>query len=436
MTDVLTAVVLTGLVAGGFYWQRLMRSWHLGSSLLLWLSLLFLVLAVAFQLNSLYARTVDLDGWNVFWPTQWALVLACCYVLHVFAIRVPVTDADNARRANRKIVALTIVMAAAFLLTLGLFLTSPHDPDFLIGPNSRLAVPGRVPVAVGLAWIVIQLTLGSSCVYHAWRAFRWARSFPADNRTWLRAGLRVFASGFAVGSLYFAHSAIYQAAETVGIIPAWPQEDVTNPLITIAPVLMFIGLILPAVGAWRRERADGAAQLRGLAPLRERLGGYQPVAPVRLRSRIRTWLVRQWRPMLLVYEFVISLEDSYLRVRGELPDAISEAAAAAARSAGLSGERAEGVVLAVNTAAWTVSTKNGTDLGWTATEAPAVGAAAELAAASAAQRLRREKAQAQDQPAMTVPRRLTLVAGLERWLVAADVIELASKELDGLVRTR
>ncbi|HJP73353.1 MAG TPA: hypothetical protein VJ914_03745 [Pseudonocardiaceae bacterium] len=435
MTEVLTAVVLTGLIAAGFYWQRLMRSWHLGSALLLWLSLLFLLLAVALQLNALYARTVDLGGWNVFWPTQWALVLACCYVLHVFAIRVPVTQAEHARTANRKIVALTVVMAAAFLLTLGLFLTSPHDPDFMIGPHSRLAIPGRVPVAVGLSWIVIQLTLGSSCVYHAWRAFRWARSFPPDNRTWLRTGLRIFASGFAIGSLYFAHSAVYQAAETIGVIPSWPQEDVTNPLITIAPLLMFIGLILPAVGAWHRERADGAAQLRSLAPLRERLGGHQPVAPVRLRSRIRVWLLRQWRPMLLVYEFVISLEDSYLRARGELPDAISDIAAAAARSAGLSGERAEGVVLAVNTAVWTAT--NGTDRLATV-ETLALGPAAEQAAASAAQRLRREEAEArtQDPSARTVPRRLTLVAGLERWLAAADVVELASSLLTGPVRTR
>ena len=367
MTGVLVAVVMTGLICAGFYWQRLLRSWHVGSPLLLWLSLLFLMLAVALQISPFYDRFVDLDGWNVFWPLQWALVMACCLMLHIFAIQVTTTTPEPSTpgvpgAVRRRTVVATTAMSAAFLVALALFLTAPDDPDFHLGPGSRLAVPGHVAVTVGLAWVVVQVAIGSSCVSHAVRSFRWANRYAQDNHTWLRPGMRVFGAGFAVGALYCGHSAVYQAAETIGWIPSWPQETVTDPLITAAPVLMFIGMIMPAIGSWRRERTDGADLLRQLEPLRQLLLAAAPGPQPSLLKRLRRSWLRQWWPMLQVYESMIDLEDTYLQIRHHLPPAVTERAADAAREAGLDPTESEFVVLATGIATWaTVTATDGAD---------------------------------------------------------------------------
>jgi hypothetical protein len=365
VTGVLVAVVATGLICAGFYWQRLLRSWHVGSPLLLWLSLLFLMLAVALQISPFYDSFVDLDGWNLFWPLQWALVMACCLMLHIFAIRVTApTPAPGRNPVRRRTIVATTTMSAAFVVALALFLTAPDDPDFHLGPGSRLAVPGHVAVTVGLAWVVVQVAIGSSCVSHAVRSFRWANRYAQDNHTWLRPGMRVFAAGFAVGSVYCGHSAAYQAAETIGWIPSWPQETVTDPLITAAPVLMFIGMIMPAIGSWRSERTDGADLLRQLEPLRQLLLVAAPRPKPSLPRRVRRSWLRQWWPMLQVYESMIDIEDTYLQIRHQLPPAVAEHATEAAREAGLDQTGSDLVVLATSIVTWaTAVASHATDQG-------------------------------------------------------------------------
>ncbi|SDX71834.1 hypothetical protein SAMN05421504_103595 [Amycolatopsis xylanica] len=316
MSWVWVLVVVVGMAAAVVFWRRLLWSRRANPSAILWLALVSLLLAVCLQVPAVYRVFAHELGFNLFWPLQWALAMACNVLLHVFSNRVSTaTKLELERPARRRVTVLAAINALAFVTATALFTTNPNDPDFFLGPESRLEVPGRVDFAVGLAWIIIMCTIAVSLVGHVMGAHRWANKAKNAGRSWLRAGMRVFTLGLFLCMAYCAHSALYQAAEIIGWIPGWRQAAVTDPLISVGPALVFIGMVLPAVGSWKREHDNGSALLRRLAPVQRLLARRSgPVKPT-LRT---TWL-RLWRPTELVYQAIIDLEDTYLRIRGHLP---------------------------------------------------------------------------------------------------------------------
>ncbi|OXM45178.1 hypothetical protein CFP75_31800 [Amycolatopsis alba DSM 44262] len=332
-----------------FFRQRLLQSWRAKPSAALSLSSLFLALAVALQIPPVHDVLAYKAGWNLFWPTQWALTIACCLMVHIFAIRAVATSRNQARLATRRITAL---MGAAFLVAFALFSTDPDHPDFVLGPQSRLEVPGHVPILVGLAWVVVMATLASSAMTHAVRAWHWAAKSPEPTKAWLRAGLRISAAGFGVGVLYCLHSAAYQTAEMVGWIPAWTQQSVSDPLITAAPTLIFIGSVLPAIESWHRERLDGTRLLRRLEPIRRLLVAQVSLEHLTAIQRLQRLLLHHWRPMILVYQLMIDFEDALLRIQQEVPMALSRYTINQAYRKDIDDNERRAVVVAVVLAAW------------------------------------------------------------------------------------
>jgi hypothetical protein len=403
MTTVVVAVVLFGVVTGLFFWQRLLRSQRARASWALWASSLFLALALSMQIPSVHNAFAYETDWNLFWPTQWALTITCCLMVHVFAIRVAAT---NWRHARRAICRTTVVMAVPFLCACALFATSPHDPDFVLGPQSRLESPAPVAIPIGMAWVFVMTIIGVSGWTHGVRTWRWATKARRPHQAWLQIGLSVTSVGFFVGVAYCLHSAGYQIALASDVIPSWTQRSVSDPLILAAPTLIFTGSVLPAIGSWHRERREGVQLLQRLAPITRLLATELP-SPHFLALRQRT--ARQWRPTIYVYQHLIAFADVYLRVQQEIPPSLLQFALRGTEGRELDADRQQAAVIAAVFALW---------------DAIRDPAADENAVAERASRILPERVTHLDPLKVNGYRRKStlLLADLDRWLLAADIL--------------
>lgn len=411
MTAVVVAVVLLGVVTGLFFWQRLLWPQRATASWALWASSLFLALALSMQIPSVHNAFAYGTDWNLFWPTQWALIIACCLMVHVFAIRVAAT---NWRQTRLAICRTAATMAAPFLCACGLFATSPHDPDFVLGPQSRLESPAPVAIPVGMAWAIVMTIIGVSGWTHGVRTWRWGAKATRPHQAWLQIGLRFTSAGFFVGVAYCLHSGAYQIALTSDVIPPWTQRSVSDPLILAAPTLIFTGSVLPAIGSWRRERREGVQLLRRLEPITRLLATELP-SPRSLAPRQR--IARHWRPTVYVYQHLIAFADVYLRIQHEVSASLLRLALRGTKGQNLDVDTQQAVVIAAVFALW---------------DAVRDPAADENAVAKRASDMLPERVAHLDPLKVNGYRRKStlLLADLDRWLLAADILRDFPADVD------
>lgn len=311
----------------------------------LWLSLLFLALALTVMLPSIYVAIDRLVGVvNVARLLVNGLVLVASWAVQAFLFRVNYPDGEALPRIRR----VGWGLAGTLVLLAALFVLAPageETTDFIGRYGSAPFVLEYRLVFLGYLGLALRNIVGL-----AWR-YAGIAERPA-----LRLGLRFVALGGVLGFGYVANEGLRVAAARFGLGDPLPDPHlVTNALMATSVVLMLVGCTMPAWGprfgiptlySWVRQYRA----YRRLHPLWLALYRAKPeIALVPPSSAVADMLsVHDLRFRL--YRRVVEIRDGLLALHPYHDPVVAHYARGLCQEAGLPSEKAEVVVEAASMA--------------------------------------------------------------------------------------
>lgn len=203
----------------------------------LWLTLLFLALAITALVPPIYAGVDHLLGRpNLARLLSNSLTLVACWTVLGFLAHL-----SGASMRGREIRWTALLLGASLAAMAALFLTAPVYPEALDYPERYAAAPHVLEYR--LIYLVYCGVTDATIVRLCWRYAKVALHAS------LRIGLRIVTAGGIAGVLYALNDFTYLTSQRFGV--AYPVPDpitLHKVLVALSVILSVVGAVVPALG--------------------------------------------------------------------------------------------------------------------------------------------------------------------------------------------
>jgi hypothetical protein len=279
------------------------------------------------------------------------------------------TSPEHPERRLLRRLAFSAACVAGYLVAFSVG-NDPADPQRFTVDNVRAPA-----VAVFLLiYVAVQISYLGDVAVVAWRFSRVAQ------RRWMRAGLRIAATGGAIGVVEALTKASYVLAGLAGAHPEG-EETVDSVIVMVASLFLLSGWATPALEPWVAAVRNWLVRYRGnraLYPLWRALFDAMPA--IALEAPAGRWAA-VWSPRdvkLRTLRRVIEIRDGGLNLAPYVDPRVADVAHGMGTRAGLSGMELDAVVEAARIRAALAALRRG-EIATSTADLPAIAGFSEIA---------------------------------------------------------